>query len=477
MTFEAQVTRFIESHRLIRRGMRIVVGVSGGADSMALLCFLSARRNEWALQLAVCSVDHGLRGAESAGDVRFVTNYCQKHGIACYARSVNVSGYCRSRHVSIEDGARQLRYQAFSEVMHRFHADALALAHHGDDQIETMLMRETRGRSGPARAGIPVSRPFAGGRLIRPFLSVTKEDLIHYCRHNGIQPRTDATNHSDAQTRNRFRNVVLPFLKRENPLVHLKFQYESERITEDEEFLGALAKKALKAAVLQKEPELVKISTSALLSVSLPLQRRMIHLILNYLYTNRKMTPLHQTIHIESFMKLIRSERASGEICFPGGLSARKSYTFCILGFFGQTAEADYNCLIELTGTTDFPWGSITVHSVPADFPGPGARPDCLVIDPDETALPLRIRNWRNGDRIRPNGLEHEQKIGRIFINAKVARDRRAGWPVVVDGNGRIIWLPLLRRAKPYPPETVIQKKTCLMLVIKPSEDFGRIKG
>ncbi|WP_010632659.1 tRNA lysidine(34) synthetase TilS [Sporolactobacillus vineae] len=476
MTFEEQVTQFIERHRLIHRGMRIVAGVSGGADSMALLCFLHSRRTEWDLQLAVCSVDHRLRGAASTQDVRFVSDYCRKRGIPFYPRSADVAGYCRNHHVGIEAGARLLRYQAFAEVMQLFRADALALAHHGDDQIETMLMRETRGSAGPARAGIPVSRTFAGGRLIRPFLCQTKKDLTDYCERNGIQPRTDATNCSDSHTRNRFRNSVLPFLKKENPLVHLKFQYESERITEDERFLGELAEKALKTVILQKEPELVKISTSALLSVSLPLQRRMIHLILNYLYTSRQMPPLHQTIHIENFMKLIRSDRASGELCFPGGLSARKSYTFCVMGFLRQKDDSEYDRLIRLPGTTAFPRGFIKAGPVPADFSRTAAGPDCLVIDPDNMVLPLRIRNWRSGDRIRPNGLVHAQKVGRIFINEKVARDQRTGWPVVADGDGRIIWLPLLRRAINFPPETAILKKTCLMLVIQPSEDFGRIQ-
>jgi tRNA(Ile)-lysidine synthase len=476
MTFEEQVTRFIQRHQLIHRGMRIVAGVSGGADSMALLCFLHTRRTEWDLKLAACSVDHGLRGTASTQDVRFVSDYCRNHGITFYPKSADVAGYCHSHHVSIEAGARLLRYQAFSEVMHLFHADALALAHHGDDQIETMLMRETRGSAGPARAGIPVSRPFAGGRLIRPFLCQTKKDLTDYCARNGIKPHIDATNYSDDHTRNRFRNIVLPFLKKENPLVHLKFQYESERITEDERFLGELAKKALKTVILQKEPELVKISISALLSVPLPLQRRMIHLILNYLYTRRQMSPLHQTIHIENLMKLIRSNRASGELCFPGGLSAKKSYTFCIIGFLRQKDDFEFNRLIRLPGVTEFPGGFIRAGSVPADFSRNEAGPACLVIDPELTILPLRIRNWRSGDRIRPNGLAYAQKIGRIFINEKVARDRRTGWPVVVDGGGRIIWLPLLRRAINYPPGTAILKRTCLMLVIQLSEDFGRIQ-
>jgi tRNA(Ile)-lysidine synthetase, N-terminal domain/tRNA(Ile)-lysidine synthetase, C-terminal domain len=477
MIFEEQVTRFIERHRLIRRGMRLVVGVSGGADSMALLCFLCNKRAIWDLKLAVCSVDHGLRGAASVQDVRYVSDYCREHDVAFYPKTADVTGYCRTHHVGIEAGARSLRYQAFSEVMHLFRADALALAHHGDDQIETMLMRATRGSAGPARAGIPVRRPFAGGWLIRPFLSQTRQDLMDYCDRNGIHPRVDVTNRSDSHTRNRFRKIVLPFLKQENPAVHLKFQYESERIAEDERFLGELSKEALETVILQKESGLVKLSTSALLSVSLPLQRRMIHLILNYLYTNRQITPLHQTIHIENFMKLIRSERASGEISFPGGLSARKSYTFCVVGFLSQSTGPEYDRLIRMPGTTAFPRGNVTVRPVPADLRGAATKPDCLIFDPDETALPLRVRNWRAGDRIRPNGSAHVQKIGRIFINEKVARDQRAGWPVIVDGTGRIIWLPLLRRAVKFPPETAIHKEKCMMLVITPSEDFGRIKG
>lgn len=477
MTFEERVLQFIKEHQLIVPGMRLVAGVSGGTDSMALICFLCGMKEKWRLELAVVSVNHRLRGAESQKDLEYVEAFCRKNDLVFYGRTVDAKRYSLEEKLSTEAGARELRYRAFAEAVHLFHADALVLAHHGDDQIETMLMRETRGSFGMSRSGIPIRRPFACAELIRPFLSQTKSDLENYCSSRGIKARYDPSNNSDSHTRNRFRKVILPFLKNENPTAHLKFQYESERIAEDEELLLQLAKDDLKKVILKKKTDQVKLSISALLSIPLPLQRRMIHLILNYLYTNRQIKPLHQSIHIENLMQLMRSDRASGGTFFPKSLIARKSYGVCIIGFLPQSQDQGYDQLIQVPGTTVLPGGKMIADFLHGGIQATDGGRNSLILDLHGVRTPLRVRTWRTGDRMNANGMSHPQKVQRIFINEKVDREKRENWPIVVDGKGTILWLPLLRRARELPQRTADCEGMYLKLVFMPTDDFGRTQG
>ncbi|GGL64256.1 tRNA lysidine(34) synthetase TilS [Sporolactobacillus putidus] len=479
MTFEESVTQFIRNHGLIHPRMRLVAGVSGGADSMALLQYLCGKRKAWELELAVCSVDHGLRGVSGREDLAFVASFCQRENIVFFGKTVDVRAYCTKKHLGIEAAARELRYQAFEEALGGFGADALVLAHHGDDQIETMLMREVRGRIGIARSGIPVRRPFAGKELIRPLLSQTKSALEAYCAAHGLKPRHDATNESDRHTRNRFRKQVLPFLKQENPSVHLKFQYESETIAEDEAFLLRLAEQQLGSVILEKSADQVKISVPDLLIIPFSLQRRIIHLILNYLYTNRKIQPMHQSIHIENLLQLLRSGRSSGHAVFPEGLSARKSYEVCLIGFLSRVVDKSYDIVLRVPGRTLFSAGTIEAEFLPGGFCVGTAvtGPDSIIIDYHNVAGPLRVRTWQPGDRMMPSGMTGTQKIQRIFINEKIDREKRFIWPLVVDGKDSVLWLPLLRRGWRSSLEVQKREACYLKLTFTPIDDLGRIKA
>lgn len=479
MTFEESVTQFIRKHGLIQPRMRLVAGVSGGADSMALLLYLLTKRKRWELELAVCSVDHGLRDTAGEEDLAFVASFCRKEHVAFLGKTVDVQAYCKEQNLGIEAAARALRYQAYEEALHAFRADALVLAHHGDDQIETMLMREVRGRIGIARAGIPVKRPFAGKELIRPFLSQTKAALAAYCAAQGITPRHDASNESDRHTRNRFRKQVLPFLKKENPSVHLKFQYESETIAEDETFLIELARQRLETVILEKNADWIKISIPDLLVIPYSLQRRIIHLILNYLYTNRKIQPMHQSIHIENLLQLLRSNRPSGRVVFPEGLLARKSYRACLIGFPSRVKDKSYDLVLQVPGRTSFSAGTIDAEFLPNGFCLGTAvsGPDCLITDYRQVIGPLRVRTWRRGDRMMPKGMTGTQKIQRIFINEKIDREKRIVWPLVVDGENSVLWLPLLRKGWRSSPDVQKKEASYLKLTFTPIADFGRIKA
>ncbi len=215
-TLHDKLVSFIDRHQLIHNDATILVGVSGGADSLLLLRCLLGLQSLWHLKIVAVSVDHGLRGHESESDVKYVESICQQWGVPFIEKKVDVKKHKKLYKEGTQLAARTLRYQVFEETMNEVDADLLALAHHGDDQIETVLMRLVRHSNPSLLKGIPVKRSFANGTIIRPFLCLSKNEIYHYCQEYQIVPREDPSNQSTEYTRNYFRLKILPLLKQHN---------------------------------------------------------------------------------------------------------------------------------------------------------------------------------------------------------------------------------------------------------------------
>lgn len=437
---------------------------------MALLNYLHQVRKIWDITLIACSVDHMLRGETSKSDVDYVASFCKERDILFESERVDVLLYKKEHHLSTEVAARICRYRVFKRVMKAHHASTLALAHHGDDQVETMLMRQVHGSFSAARSGIPVKRPFAKGTIIRPFLTVTKDQIEWYCRQVGIEPRRDLSNDSDDYMRNRFRRHVLPFLKKENPLVHLRFQQESEIITQDQLYLDGLAKGHLKDVVLNKEENDITVSIKRFRNTPAPLQRRVIHLILNYLYDNRHTSSPYQSIHIETLINWLHLGQSSGQQQLPNGLFAVRSYDQCRFSFQSDSCPGSFDIPLVVPGTTQTPVGKI-IAEVTNHLDSGCHGLNRLVYDFNSLHQPLRVRTRQNGDRMTLAGMEGTQKIKDIFINAKVDQAYRSQWPLVVDANEAILWLPLLKHSRVAPKADASEY---LIFTFKPTVDLGR---
>jgi tRNA(Ile)-lysidine synthase len=435
------VDHFIYKHHLINRGDTILVGVSGGPDSIALLHYLGNVALSFQLKLVAAHVDHGLRGKESAEDLLFVKHYCHQEGITFEASTVDVNHYKEQHQVSTQVAARECRYHFFKEKMEKHQANLLALAHHGDDQIETMLMRQVHGSISSGLAGIPARRPFSIGYLIRPFLCVSKEQILSYCSDHLLDYRSDPSNNKDDYMRNRFRHHVLPFLKEENPNVHKRYQLYSERMQDDEQLLVELAKQHLEKVIIDQNDKFVKMDNKAYHCLPIPLQRRVIHLILNYLY--RGNAPF-SSIHIEDLRLMLDSEHPSASLNLPLKLRAVKSYTTCYFSFETFLQPEPYTYHLPLWGSVETPTGTITAVPV-KDVPQSLSGNDLIV---EGHLLPAVVRSRRPGDRIQPKGMIGTKKVKDIFIDRKIDRSERDVWPIVEDVTGQIIWVAGVTRSE-----------------------------
>lgn len=444
-------------------GATVVVGVSGGPDSLALLHLFKEKEKQLKLKIIAAHVDHMLRGDESAEDYIFVENFCKKEGILFEGIKINVRQYQIEHQLSSQVAARECRYRFFEDVMKKYQGHILALAHHGDDQVETMIMRQVRGAQGTGLAGIPVKRSFGEGMIIRPFLCLSKEEINHYCQTNNLIPRIDKSNFTSKYMRNRIRNEILPILKRENPSVHLRFQQQSELMLDDEHFLELLTEQEMNKVIITKEVKRVVLSISKLIHTPIPLQRRGFQLILNYLYEGN--VPEITTVHIEQFLLLLKNDRPSGSLDLPSGLKVCKSYDQCVLSFESEKNAKGYECQLPLRGIVTFKKGKI-IGEVFDSFPKHlQLNKNVIICDLEKLTVPLLVRTRLQGDYMSLQGMRGTKKIKELFINEKIHRSDRDNWPIVVNGDGEILWVPGLRRSKLALPS--IETREFLVLYYK----------
>ncbi|WP_164670637.1 tRNA lysidine(34) synthetase TilS [Virgibacillus doumboii] len=457
-----KVNAFIKKNLLLKENATVIVGVSGGPDSMALLHILSSIRDEWNLKLVVVSADHQLRGKESADDLTYAENICREWNIPFYGTSLDVAAHKHNKKVGTQVAARELRYAFFAKQMNAFHADFLALGHHGDDQIETMLMALVRSASPEMLSGIPMKRDFAAGEIIRPLLCATKEEIEEYCFENGIVPRRDPSNEQTTYTRNYFRKELLPLLKEKNSNLHSTVQHLSHTLQEDEQFLTDEAKKMVNCVVdFHDKKEEVSFKIDLFKTYPHSLQRRAFHLILNYLY--KELPKNLSYVHEEQFFTMLKNGHGNVQIDFPQNLKLIRTYHNVVFCFSSnQSQHYSYHKIMDIPGDMKLPNG-ITISAVYTDSPDE-AGSSAYICNKNSVALPLHIRTRLAGDRMSWKGLKGSKKVKDIFIDAKVPLNKRDTWPVLTDNNGKILWLIGLKKGL---PQTEAKDGTYIQIIYK----------
>ena len=437
----AEVDRYINKHHLIQPDSKVMVGVSGGPDSMALLHYLLVKRKTYRLDLVAVIIEHGLRGEESKQDRDYVQAFCQKNNIAFDTKSIDVNRYKEKYKLGTQVAARTLRYQAFDELMKKHQSDYLALAHHADDQVETVYMRLTRGTQLEGLQGMSHSRAFSTGKIIRPFLSITKEMIEHYCQENNIIPRLDPSNEEDTYTRNYFRLHVLPLLRKKNPNLTDTILHMTEKIADDSHYLTEQAKKASEKVLhFSKKPKKVTTQITALKSYPLALQRRLFHLILDYLYETLPESLNYR--HENQFVELINSDRANASIDLPAELQMKKAYQSLIFCFKQDEKEA-YQYPLTVPGQTILtdPSLSITTELVEKKERLPQNNSTYYLPIKQGEIPSLTVRTRLPGDRIYLAHINGRKKVKSIFIDKKIPLDKRDHWPILVRDQEEVLWI------------------------------------
>ncbi|HEY4600537.1 MAG TPA: tRNA lysidine(34) synthetase TilS [Cerasibacillus sp.] len=441
---EQKVVQFIEHNHLLLQGSNVLVGVSGGADSLALLHYLWQMRETWDLQLTALSVDHQWRGKESKADFEFVQDICQQWHIPFVGTSLDVPAYKKEHQLNAQVASRKMRYQFFREQMEHLCADSLALGHHGDDQIETLVMRLIRTADSSAFQGIPVKRPFATGMIIRPFLCLTRQEIEDYCQRHHLHPRWDSSNDNIDYTRNYIRKTIVPLLKSKNNNMHQTVQHLSETLSDDESYLKKQAEKMVRAVISFNEKDRTAIfSVDDFSSYPTALQRRAYHLILNYLY--HQIPNNLSYIHEQNFFDLLKRAKSNAEIDFPNRLKIRRTYQVITFSFEKEQCKREvFHETLKVPDRVILPNGSEVIAQFTDEFNYQDTFTYTCAADCVE--LPLHIRTRQAGDRMTWKGLNGTKKLKDIFIDEKIPLEKRNTWPVITDNRGRILWLVGLRK-------------------------------
>lgn len=406
----------------------IVLGCSGGPDSMALLHILQEIRKKTNLLLVCAHVNHNVR-VESKEEEKFLKNYCEDNNIMF--ESMTIANYGED---NFHNEARKIRYQFFEDIVTKYQAKYLMTAHHGDDLVETILMRITRGSTLKGYAGFEKYVKKDNYSLIRPLIFVTKLEIENYNKKHNIPYVVDNSNFKGKYTRNRYRKEVLPFLKQEEPQIHEKFLRFSDTLIEYSDYIDKILQKTINKAYNDDT-----LNINIFLEQEELIQQKIIYYIMENLYHD-DLYQINRT-HVCSIMKLIQSKKPNGMINLPGEIKAIKEYSEIR---FVKEIENFVNYEIELVNFVELPKG----HNITkVENEEKNDNNVCRLLS-SEIDLPLFVRTRRLGDSMILKKINGKRKIKDIFIDSKIPLHQRDSWPVVVDSKGRIIWIPGIKKSK-----------------------------
>lgn len=421
----SEVYEFLNSLN-ISCDMPLVVGVSYGPDSMFLLDLLSKYFNR---NKVICAHVHHNHRKESDEEASKLETYCKKNNITF--EFMKIDSYNDNKFT--EEEARVKRYDFFESLLKKYNSHFLFTAHHGDDLVETVLMRLVRGSNVKGYSGISLIDNRENYKLVRPLLYLTKEDILNYCDENSIPYAVDITNYSDEQTRNRYRNKVLKFLKEENKNVHQKFLSFSNKLKEYDDFISDYSINIYKNVVKNNIIDVHLLNEEKDVII-----KKVIEIFLHKNYKND--IKLLEDKHVVSILNMIKSEKSNDKISLPLKKNLIKSYNK--IYFDNDIMYNDY-CII-LDEYSKLPNGyvikMINERENNSNY--------ITLLDSNELKMPLYVRNRLDGDKMEVLNMKGSKKIKDILIDEKIDMKTRRNYPVVVDFDGNIVWLPGIKKSK-----------------------------
>ncbi|HUG81481.1 MAG TPA: tRNA lysidine(34) synthetase TilS [Bryobacterales bacterium] len=429
-----QVANQIRRHQMFAAGEAVAVAVSGGADSVALLYVLRELAPRLGIVLSVIHLNHKLRGAESDADQEFVGALAGRLKLPFRTESVEIRELALSSGDNLEQTARHVRYQWFTQLISAGDAAKVAVGHTLSDQAETVLLRLLRGSGS---AGLSAIRPVRDDGVVRPLLGVSREQVEDFLRSIEVEWREDSTNADLSLDRNRLRHQLMPQLRHEwNPNLPAVMARTAQWARDEEAYWSQVLSETVPRVVRRDHGEAVELSVTELTKLPVALARRILRQAV--MMTRGDLRDVDWD-HIERLRNLASAPRGTGAVHLPG-LDALRSFDVMRLQSRpDDSGSPDFNLALQPPQVVAVPGGStmlvLELTARFADRSGPqGGYNDrrAETLDWERVPKPLRLRNWRPGDHYRPAGRSSARKLKMLFQRSRTPVWERKGWPVLV---------------------------------------------
>jgi tRNA(Ile)-lysidine synthase len=455
----------MQSEGLVSAGDTVVVGVSGGPDSLCLLHLLGRCRDRLGIQLHVAHLNHLIRGADADADAQFVTDVAAQYDMPCTIVKRDVPAIAKQNKLAIEEAARRARYAFLMQVAGQIGATRIAVGHNAGDQSETILMHWLRGAGlAGLRGMLPATRmtdlrliappSLAQARdiwLIRPLLQTPRAEIERYCARHDLKPRFDRSNLDTTLFRNKLRHELLPYLEQTyKPNLSAILRRSAQVIRQDYDLLSQLRDDAWERTTVHHTDDLVVFGKAAWQSLHRALQRALVRRAVQQLRWNLRDVSFE---HVETAIEVARQGQAGAQATLPRGLMLTVGYSRLFVADAGTIPSPDFPALtcdrldITVPGSTTLPGenGCVHVTIVPVEsVSGWGENDDtwCAFLDADVLGQRLALRRRRDGDRFCPLGMKGKKKlVSELLVNAKVLAWWRDEVPLLVRQDDEIMWV------------------------------------
>ena len=462
------LVRTVRQHQLFVPGQHLLVAVSGGPDSIALLSLLHCLAQSWRLTLTAIHCNYGLRGAESDGDESFVREFCQERQLSLVIHRPTLVK--RRQRSSLQARARDARYDFMRQLAYEVGAVRIAVGHTANDQAETVLMRMLRGAGMAGLAGIPYTREDG---IIRPLLASTREEVLTYLGHEGLTYRRDSSNEKPLYYRNRIRKDLLPVITRLAPAAVRVLQRQADVVREDERYLEQVTRDLVQALVSPDFGGVQRVNLQAFMELPVALQRRLVRTILRTYDEEGRASSLQV---VESVRYVLLKGKTGVRLSLTQALVIldQGSVQFSPVGgedkgAVGAGQRKGESLRLSVPSTVYWARTNQQIHvqrmarhdAEPGDV---GLSVQRALFDADRCSEPLLVRSWQAGDRFSPRGMKGKsQKLQDFFTDRKIARCRREEIPLLVAPEG-ILWVVGMRQDERF----VVRRGTtnCLMVSV-----------
>lgn len=416
------VVEFIESLN-IDKNEYVIVACSGGPDSMFLLDLL----NNMGYKCVAAHVNHNMREA-SKDEYKFLSDYCDSVGVTFEGTEITEYG-----DDNFHNDARIFRYNFFESLIKKYHAKYLFTAHHGDDLVETILMRLVRGSTLKGYAGFDSIVEKDGYKVIRPLIFLTKKEIEDANNKNNLKFVVDESNLEDHYTRNRYRHHVLPFLKAEESNVHLKFINFSNSLKECANYIDSIVEEKM-----NKIYNNGTLNIKEFLLLDTFIQKEVLSKIISYWYPDDLFVITDN--HLKEVMKIIESNKANVTLNLPNGVYVIKAYDKLDFTKGKRDTESYEYVLEDSVELIDGIIKRVKEDDSTSNY--------VIRLNSKDIKLPLIIHSRNDGERMMVKNMDGSRKVNDIFIDSKVSKESRDSWPIVTDSDGIVLWIPGLKKSK-----------------------------